>query len=227
MFKIQTAAENAIIIYFGNKIEPEMPQKLQFFSHFLKQQFASIIIDITPSYTTLHLIYDIGLIDNAQFFDQLMRCLENTQYNPSVSHRKLIKIPVYYAFDSGLDLQRLMTEKQLGLTEFIDIHSRTEYLVYAIGFSPMFAFLGQVDERIQAPRLSTPRIHISAGSVGIADTQTAVYPAHSSGGWNIIGRTPIDLSLNNPKNIDKFSIGDTVKFEPITHKQFVKLGGVL
>jgi allophanate hydrolase subunit 1 len=84
-----------------------------------------------------------------------------------------------------------------------------------------------VDERIQAPRLATPRIKIPAGSVGIADSQTAVYPADSSGGWNIIGRILLDLSLNNPENIHKFKTGDKVVFYPITRDEYLSNGGKL
>jgi KipI family sensor histidine kinase inhibitor len=100
-------------------------------------------------------------------------------------------------------------------------------LIYAIGFSPAFAFLGEVDGRIQLPRLATPRIKIPAGSVGIAESQTAIYPADSSGGWNIVGRTLLDLSLNNPDNVDKFRVGDKVKFYSITRDEYIANGGLL
>ena len=82
-----------------------------------------------------------------------------------------------------------------------------------------------MDKQIQAPRLATPRIKIPAGSVGIADQQTAVYPTDSSGGWNIIGRTIVDLSLKNPDNLDKFEVGDQVEFYPITRDEFIRYGG--
>jgi Allophanate hydrolase subunit 1 len=91
----------------------------------------------------------------------------------------------------------------------------------------VFAFLGEVDERIQLPRLNTPRIKIPAGSVGIAESQTAIYPSDSSGGWNIVGRTPIDLSLNNLENIDKFNVGNQVKFDPISRDEYLSSGGKL
>ncbi len=117
--------------------------------------------------------------------------------------------------------------KNLDLDTFIEIHTEQAYLIYAIGFSPVFAFLGEVDKRIQAPRLATPRIKIPAGSVGIAESQTAVYPTDSSGGWNIVGRTLLDLSLNNPENVDKFRVGDKVKFYSITRDEYLKNGGLL
>ena len=87
--------------------------------------------------------------------------------------------------------------------------------------------MGEVDKRIQSPRLATPRINIPAGSVGIAESQTAIYPTDSSGGWNIVGRTLLDLSLNNPENINKFKTGDRVKFYSITRDEYVNNGGQL
>ena len=91
----------------------------------------------------------------------------------------------------------------------------------------VLAFLGELDPRLHSARLITPRIRIPAGSVGIADNQTAVYPVASSGGWNIIGKTPIDLSINNNENIKRFSVGDKVKFVPISQQEFLLLGGLL
>jgi allophanate hydrolase subunit 1 len=63
--------------------------------------------------------------------------------------------------------------------------------------------------------------------VGIADNQTAVYPINSAGGWNIVGRTPLDLSVHNPTAVNLFSVGQRIKFEPIDRQQFIELGGVL
>jgi KipI family sensor histidine kinase inhibitor len=153
--------------------------------------------------------------------------LEGFEFSDSNQQSNLIHIPVYYGFETGLDLERLLAEKNISLDEFIQLHSSNEYLVHAIGFSPVFAFLGEVDIRIQAPRLATPRIKIPAGSVGIADSQTAVYPSDSSGGWNIIGRTLLDLSLDKPENLEKFKTGDRVKFYSITRNEYLKFGGEL
>ncbi len=220
MCKITLAGENSIILYFGDKISPTLPAKIAQAINQLKTQLSEFIIDLTPSYTSLLVTYDLNLVNYQQFCEQVEACLKNNATSSEVTSPKLIEIPVYYGIDVGLDLACLLDQKQLDLNSFINIHSSIQYLVYAIGFSPGFAFLGEVDARIQAPRLATPRIQIPAGSVGIADNQTAIYPADSSGGWNIIGRTPIDLSLNNPNNIDKFKIGDKVKFNPISKHEF-------
>lgn len=224
MHKIILAGESSILIYFGNKIDNSLPKNIAIFANELNTQFSDLIIDSIPSYTSLLVNYDLSKISYLEFSAEVQNLLENFKFSDSVQTYDLIHIPVNYSFETGLDLEKLLAEKDLSLDEFIDIHSSQEYLVHAIGFSPAFAFLGQVDELIQAPRLATPRIKIPAGSVGIANSQTAVYPSESSGGWNIIGRTPLDLSLNNPESLNKFKVGDRVKFYPITHDEFSRYG---
>ncbi len=227
MHKIILAGEHSLLIYFGHKIDPSLPKNIANFAQQLITKFPNLIIDLTPSYTSLLVSYNLNLSTHQQFVNQLEQCLNTFEYKSDYAASALLSMPVYYGFETGLDLERLLTEKQLDLNAFIDIHSSVEYLVYAIGFSPVFAFLGEVDSRIHTPRLATPRIKIPAGSVGIAQSQTAIYPTDSSGGWNIIGRTPIDLSLNNPSNIDKFKTGDRVKFHPINKDEYIKRGGQL
>jgi Allophanate hydrolase subunit 1 len=207
MHNIVSAGENALLIYFGDKIDATLPGKIGNFANQLKNTLSDVIVDLIPSYTSLHVSYDLNKITEQDLHTQIEQCLTQQESQSSVLESNTTHIPVYYGLEVGLDLERLLAEKNLDLDTFIEIHTEQAYLIYAIGFSPVFAFLGEVDKRIQAPRLATPRIKIPAGSVGIAESQTAVYPTDSSGGWNIVGRTLLDLSLNNPENVDKILCG--------------------
>jgi KipI family sensor histidine kinase inhibitor len=227
MHNIVPAGENAILIYFGNKIDAALPEKIGNFANQLKNTLSDVVIDVIPSYTSLHVSYDLNKISFQSFFNKVEILLDQQGSSNSVVEIQTTHIPVYYGTEVGLDLERLLAEKNLDLKSFIEIHTSQAYLIYAIGFSPAFAFLGEVDGRIQLPRLATPRIKIPAGSVGIAESQTAIYPADSSGGWNIVGRTLLDLSLNNPENVDKFRVGDKVKFYSITRDEYLENGGLL
>ncbi|HCV92643.1 MAG TPA: allophanate hydrolase subunit 1 [Gammaproteobacteria bacterium] len=227
MHNIVSAGENALLIYFGDKIDATLPEKIGNFANQLKNTLSDVIVDLIPSYTSLHVSYDLNKIAEQDLRTQIEQCLTQQESQSSILESNTTHIPVYYGLEVGLDLERLLAEKNLDLDVFIEIHTEQEYLIYAIGFSPAFAFLGEVDERIQLPRLPTPRIKIPAGSVGIAESQTAIYPADSSGGWNIVGRTLLDLSLNNPENVDKFRVGDKVKFYSITRDEYLKNGGLL
>jgi KipI family sensor histidine kinase inhibitor len=227
MHNIVSAGENALLIYFGDKIDATLPGKIGNFANQLKNTLSDVIVDLIPSYTSLHVSYDLNKITEQDLRTKIEQCLTQQENQSSLLESNTTHIPVYYGLEVGLDLERLLAEKNLDLDTFIEIHTSQAYLIYAIGFSPVFAFLGEVDKRIQAPRLATPRIKIPAGSVGIAESQTAVYPTDSSGGWNIVGRTLLDLSLNNPENVDKFRVGDKVKFYSITRDEYLKNGGLL
>jgi KipI family sensor histidine kinase inhibitor len=134
-------------------------------------------------------------------------------------------LPVWYDLSVGPELTLLSRRSGLPVDEVIRRHSQREYQVFALGFAPGFAFMGLVEEVLAAPRIKTPRKRVAAGSVGIAERQTAAYPLASPGGWNILGRTPATLF---DRDIDGYSLmqpGDTVRFEPVDHAEFIRLGG--
>ena len=111
------------------------------------------------------------------------------------------------------------------MDEIIKLHTSKLYDVYAIGFAPGFAYLASVDEKIAIPRLDTPRKNIPKGSVAIANTQTAVYPQSSPGGWNIIGRTTFEFFDKTIDELTPVKVGDKIKFNPISKDEFIKQGG--
>ena len=132
-------------------------------------------------------------------------------------------IPVCYDQEFGEDLKLMSQELGLSTEEIINIHSKGSYTVYAMGFLPGFMYLGGLDERLHIPRKSEPRIRIPKGSVGIGGSQTGIYPQESPGGWQLIGRTPIDLfnAKSNPPSA--FQEGDEIKFEPVSKEEFLKI----
>jgi KipI family sensor histidine kinase inhibitor len=215
---IKLAGENSLIIYFSDQVSPELIQRIAFYQQQIKQQFADLIIDMVPSYTSLWMSYRLDKTDHHAFATQIEQLLSETEFQPQQLNSDVVEIPVIYDFDMGLDLADVLDKTGLTINELIALHSEQNYLVYAIGFSPVFAYLGQLDARLQLPRLTTPRLQIPAGSVGIADDQTAVYPVESAGGWNIIGRSTIDLSLNNPDNLHRFKVGQRVRFVPVSQR---------
>ena len=143
------------------------------------------------------------------------------------TEEKIVTIDVYYGSDVGLDLEDMGIKTNLSVEEIIKIHSQKLYDVFAIGFLPGFAYLASVDERIALPRLSTPRKQIPKGSVAIANTQTAVYPQASPGGWNIVGRTAMELFDKNLEQLSPLSVGNKVKFNPISKEEFLNQGGII
>ncbi len=161
------------------------------------------MIEVIPSYNSILIQYDLSLYDYRSIQKAITKQLSIHQNISAAKENKLIRIPTSY--DKGLDLERVAQLNQLTVEEVIELHTQTIYRVYAIGFMVGFAFLASVNEKIATPRLSTPRAKVPKGSVAIADSQTAIYPQDSAGGWNIIGQTAFD-------GFDQFSVGDSVQF---------------
>ena len=153
--------------------------------------------------------------------DQALADLQPDAGNTGRRH----EIPVWYHASVGPELPVLAARSGLSEAEVIGLHSEREYPVFALGFAPGFGFMGLVDERLASPRLSTPRKRVAAGSVGIAERQTAAYPAVSPGGWNLIGRTPVRLFDHAREGYSLLQPGDRVRFVAVSHEQFMALGG--
>jgi KipI family sensor histidine kinase inhibitor len=132
----------------------------------------------------------------------------------------MVMIPVLY---DGEDIKRVADHCGIYAQEVVKRHSSPVYRIYMLGFSPGFPYFGGMDQSIATPRLQTPRLKIEAGSVGIADRQTGIYPIESPGGWNLIGRTPIKLF--DPTNQSPFLLasGQMVRFVPIDFLEFTKI----
>lgn len=182
------------------------------------------VVELTPSYNSIL----IEANDFEGYQDDVLgitRQVIQTVSSESFSSGKIIELPVYYHPEVGPDLQVVAYKCGLSVNEVIHIHASTDYTVCAIGFAPGFAFLAEVDPRIAQPRHDRPRAEVSAGSVGIAGKQTAVYSADSPGGWKIIGNCP--TSLYNPAGqpMCPFEVGDRVRFVPIDRETFIGKGG--
>ena len=222
-FKI--ASVDSLVIYFGNEISEEIATKVQKAYLSLKSLNIEGIREIIPSYTSIYILFDIFKYDYSSFVEILKNNIDLDYQDNSV--KEIINIDVYYGDEVGLDLNDMSLKTNLSIEEIIEIHSSKSYDVYAIGFSPGFAFLASVDKKIAIPRLSSPRKSIPKGSVAIADTQTAVYPQQSPGGWNIIGRTAMELFDKNLEKLSPLSVGYKVKFNPISKEEFLSQGGII
>tara|TARA_R110001592_G_scaffold83616_1_gene247613 strand:- start:53961 stop:54638 length:678 start_codon:yes stop_codon:yes gene_type:complete len=223
---ISIAGENSLIIYFGETVNPTVSAKVQHAARELKNALGDVIVDLVPSYASLLVIYDIFRTDLHTIRPQI-RTLLSAIDQVEASEGRLIELPVYYSPESGPDLEPLAHQTGLRVDDIISIHQATEYRVYAIGFAPGFAYLGELDERISAPRLATPRQQVPKGAVGIAGRQTAVYPSISPGGWNLIGLCPQPMFDSESTPCMPVEVGDRVCFRGIDREDFLSLGGVL
>lgn len=215
----------ALTIDFGNSIDDETNKKVLQLYNQIKDAHIPYITDLVPAYSSLTVYYDVVSIHSTEqsAFEVISELIENiTEEKPrsSNSTNRLIDIPVCYENKYALDIDEIARQKNLTPEEIIAIHSSKTYRIYMLGFIPGFSYMGLVDERIAVPRKTEPRLNVEAGSVGIAGRQTGIYPLNSPGGWQIIGKTPLQLFNKDLAQPVLFEPGDEVKFYSITEDEF-------
>lgn len=224
--RIEQAGENALIVYFTDQPSPAVSDQIAQVARQLRLLLGPALLDLVPSYGSLLVLYDPLQTDHLAVRQQL-RQLDDQPIAAHSPPTRLVRLPVWYDAPSTPDMAVLAQRAGLSKAEAIALHSDREYRVYAIGFARGFAYLGEVAEQLAAPRLATPRLKVPQGAVAIADRQTAVYPAVSPGGWNLIGLCPVtlfDLHKDPPMPV---TVGDRVCFYPIDQQEYLNLGGVL
>lgn len=228
--EIQSLGDHALTVVFGDAIDEDINRQVLAFFHFLQEENIEGVKDLIPAYASLTMVYNITEIRKYhgisafEFMQNKVRsAFKKFNIVEKEVSKKVIHIPVCYDLSLGLDLREMAQQKNTSIEEIVVLHSAATYRVYMIGFLPGFAYMGKVDAKIAVPRKNVPGKNVVAGSVGIADFQTGIYPLNSPGGWNIIGQTPIEIFNKNYKEPCVLQPGDTVKFEPISLEEFEEL----
>ena len=212
--------DNGLLIEFGDVISLEVNRRVIALSEAIIGAKIQGVEELVPTYRSLLVRYNASKISYEQLVFRI-KDIEKTMEERSMEKvgRKII-IPVVYGGEYGPDLTDVARFHGLTEEQVVKIHSGREYRVYMVGFVAGFPYLGEVADEIATPRFETPRLKVPAGSVGIAEKQTGIYPCEAPGGWRIIGRTPSRLfnPLQQPPVL--LQLGDIVKFKPISEKEF-------
>ena len=223
--KIVIASENSTIVYFSERPCSQTSDQITHTANALKIKLGEDLIDLIPSYHSLLVIYNPLRFGYQKIEQEIRDTIGQWRASNQSQKGRNVELPVYYSPESGPDLQRIVDHSGLTIDQVIELHQQTEYTVYAMGFAPGFAYLGEVDERIAMPRLATPRHNVPQGAVAIADRQTAIYPSQSPGGWNLIGLCPISLFNADKQPHSPMQVGDKLRFKSISRDEFMQLGG--
>ena len=207
---------------FGDTIEKEINAKIAAVVENLKKKNIDGILDILPTYRSILINYDPVKISYGEMVETLNGLSKSDKANESDEVR-LIEIPTLYGKEYGPDIDFVAENANLSVDEVIKIHSGTDYLVYMMGFIPGFTYLGGLDPRIATPRLKSPRLKIEPGSVGIAGSQTGMYPLESPGGWQLIGRTPLKLFDDTKEPPVFIQAGDYIRYVSIDKEEYDKI----
>lgn len=213
--------DSAVLVEFANVAAPPVNRRVQALVAALDADPPPGLLDLIPAYRTLLVVYDPLVISYGALIEHL-RTLDGLAQAATPPSR-IVTIPVAYGGEYGPDLPVVAAHTGLTEDEIIARHTAGRYLVYFLGFSPGFPYLGGLDPVLATPRLREPRLRVPAGSVGIAGTQTGVYPEATPGGWQLIGRTP--LRLYDRAASDPFLLhpGDELRFAAISVEEYRRL----
>ena len=213
------AGDQSLIVRFGDHIDLKTNESIRLLDDLLNQHQIKGIEETILGYTTLLIQYNPLYISVDDLKETIIHLIKD-QKNAQIKKPSLVEIPILYGGEGGPDLEDVAAYNDLTPEEVIQIHSENIYNVYFLGFTPGFPFLGGMSEKIATPRLSNPRVKIQAGSVGIANNQTGIYPVSSPGGWRLIGHTP--LPLYDPERKWPFLLepGDQLVFKPIDEEEY-------
>ncbi|GAD63177.1 5-oxoprolinase subunit PxpB [Aquipseudomonas alcaligenes] len=213
MIRLEPAGAEALLLVLGEQAEADLPLRIAALAERIRRELGDLLIDLVPGWTSLLLHYDLLRTDHLRLAERLAPLLEAWLDEPAPSGGgRLHEIPVWYA---GEDLAAVAQACGLSSAGLIELHSAGEYRVGAIGFAPGFAYLGELDERLVLPRRATPRTRVPAGSLAIAERQTAIYPQASPGGWHLLGLCPWRLFEARRTPPCPLALGDRVRFVPV------------
>ena len=211
--------DRALLLEFGDGISPVINEKVRRMSLAIQAKIKEGILETIPTYRSLLIIYHPMILPIKDLKKRCERIEEGLQEIP-FPEPKLTRIPVVYGGSYGPDLGGVAAYHRISPEKVIQLHTSQPYLVYMIGFMPGYPYMGELPEELATPRLKTPRLLVPKGSVAIAQRQTGIYSMESPGGWQILGRTPVELFDPEKDPPALLQMGDLVQFYPISEKEF-------
>jgi inhibitor of KinA len=217
--RFRAASDQALLVYLGEEIGLASHQRVCKLLRLLQDEPIAWLRNLQPAYCSLLVSFDPSQVDHREV-ETTLRRYEQRAEKMALPQTRTVEIPVCYGGEFGPDLDELAATHELSSSRVIELHTSRTYHAYFLGFAPGFAYLGDLAPEIATPRLATPRKKVAAGSVGIAGTQTAVYPFATPGGWRLIGRTPLEMFRKDREPMGLISMGDEVRFRAITREEF-------
>jgi KipI family sensor histidine kinase inhibitor len=221
--RFQLASDQSLLVSFGHEITLEAHEQVRKLLRLLQLEPVAGIRNLHPAYCSLLVKFDALRMRHDELEAILLQYLDRLE-TATLPEARHVEIPVCYGGEFGPDLDEVARIHGLTPAQAIELHAAADYLVYFLGFVPGFAYLSGLPEKLVTPRLATPRRTVPAGSVGIAGNQTGVYPLATPGGWRLLGRTPIAMLRSDRDDLTFLSMGDRVRFTPISAERFETQG---
>ena len=217
--RVLTAGDAAVTIEFGSSIDPSINARVHAFARAAETASLPGVIEIVPTFRSVTIYFDPGTADAPALLERLETLARSFPPDMATPSR-IVDIPVLYDTECGPDLPDVAAFAKRSVNEVIALHASVTYRVYMLGFSPGFPYLGRVPDAIAMPRLAVPRMHVPAGTVGIAGSQTGIYSIESPGGWRLIGRTPFRVYAPHRPTPFLLNPADGVRFVAIDREEY-------
>jgi KipI family sensor histidine kinase inhibitor len=211
--------DRGLLLELGDEISHEVNERVRRMAFAVQAEAIEGIIETIPTYRSLLIIYNPLILPLDDLKKGLQKIEESLQ-EISFPEPKLTRIPAVYGGVYGPDLEFVAGYHHLSPDEVIRLHTSKPYFIYMIGFMPGYPYMGELPEALITPRLKTPRLSVPKGSVAIAQKQTGVYSMDSPGGWQVIGRTPVELFDPKREPPALLQMGDLVEFYAISEEEF-------
>jgi len=220
---ISNLGDAALYCDFGNEVNKQINSEVIKYFNTIREKNIKGINNLTPSYNKLIISYDLEVTNFKEIKDKIESLSESEAPN---MNNKNLEIPVCCDLTFSLDMERLEKKLNLKRTEILENFFNKEFFCYMTGFIAGMPFLGDLDEKMRAQRLETPRVKVPKGSVGMTEQFANIYTFESPGGWNIIGNTPLEVfDSSKEKEPNLINPGDTVRFKQISLEEYKNYNG--
>jgi len=220
--RFERSSDQSLLIYFGQQITVKASEQVRRLLRLLELEPIAGVRNLHPAYCSLLVKFDAVKWRHEALEKELRKYLGRFD-RVKLPEPRQVEIPVCYGGEFGPDLNDVAATHGISPERVIDLHTSASYLVYFLGFTPGFAYLGEFPRELVTPRLASPRKKVPAGSVGIAGNQTGVYPFETPGGWRLLGRTPLAMFRTDGEGLSLLAIGDRVRFAPISRERYAEL----
>jgi KipI family sensor histidine kinase inhibitor len=220
---ISNLGDAALYCDFGTEVNKDINSKVIKLFETIREKKIEGINNLTPSYNKLIVSFDLKITN----FNKIKEIVENIEIKETQKlNNKKLEIPVCCDSSFSLDIERLETKLNLDREQILEVFFNKEFFCYMTGFIAGMPFLGDLEEKMRAQRLETPRVKVPKGSIGLTEQFANIYTFESPGGWNIIGNTPLDVfDITKEKEPNLINPGDKVKFKRISMEEYKDLNG--
>lgn len=223
-WRIVPMGDRCLLVEFEARVDAEINRKARSLAARLLCEPPPGVVDVVPTFCSVAVYYRPEQFGPAPApFEQLRLQVEavlKSGVEVAKDFGRIVHVPVCYGGEQGPDLDEVAMACGMTADEVVRAHVASDHVVFMLGFSPGFPYIGGLDSRLAMPRRATPRTSIPAGTVAIARDQTAIYTFETPGGWNMIGRTPMKLFDPQAEPPCRLQPGDRIRFVPMPRDQF-------